>query len=75
MRAHAAFDPIWKSGTKKRGSAYAWLADQLGIPARECHIGEFDVETCARVVQIIRAEMEKPQNERFAKNPDKAPTT
>lgn len=51
-QAHAAFDPIWKSGQKKRGSAYAWLADQLGIDKRECHIGMMDAETCRRVVEV-----------------------
>ena len=51
--AHAAFDPMWKDGKKKRGSAYAWLADALGIDKRDCHIGMFDVETCRRVVEIL----------------------
>lgn len=50
--AHAAFDPIWKSGQKKRGSAYAWLADQLGIEKNDCHIGMMDVEMCSRVVSV-----------------------
>jgi len=53
--AHAAFDPMWKDGKKKRGSAYAWLSDQLGIDKRDCHIGMFDVETCRRVVEICGA--------------------
>jgi len=53
--AHAAFDPMWKDGKKKRGSAYAWLADNLGIDKRDCHIGMFDVETCRRVVEICGA--------------------
>lgn len=50
MAAHASFDPIWKSGEKKRGSAYAWLADALGIDKKHCHIGMFDVADCKRVV-------------------------
>lgn len=54
MRAHAAFDPIWRSGSKKRGSAYAWLADQLGIDKKECHIGMFDVAMCRRVVEVCK---------------------
>ena len=54
MRAHAAFDPIWKSGSKKRGSAYAWLAERLGIDQKDCHIGMFDVQMCQRVVEVCR---------------------
>lgn len=49
-RAHAAFDPLWKDEGMKRGSAYAWLADRLGIKKEDCHIGMFDVDQCAAVV-------------------------
>ena len=54
MAAHAAFDPTWKDGKKKRGSAYAWLSDRLGVDKKDCHIGMFDVETCRRVVEVCR---------------------
>jgi hypothetical protein len=50
--AHAVFDPIWRGGHKKRGSAYAWLSDQLGIDKKDCHIGMFDVDMCKRVVGV-----------------------
>lgn len=60
--AHAVFDPIWerkmeREGISKgeaRGKGYAWLAGQLGIESKDCHIGMFDVETCIRVVTICR---------------------
>lgn len=66
MKAHAAFDPIWKLKLARRhkergpeyrkayarGSGYRWLAEQLGIDSKECHIGLFNVETCKRVVEI-----------------------
>lgn len=55
MRAHAAFDPLWKSGGMKRASAYKWLAGQLGIEGKDCHIGMFDVDRCNRVVEVINA--------------------
>lgn len=35
-----------------RGSAYKWLAQQLGITSDECHIGMFDIDMCKRVVEI-----------------------
>lgn len=51
--AHNAFDPLWKDGHHpSRKAAYGWLAKQLGIPVEACHIGEFDVVTCLRVVTI-----------------------
>lgn len=52
VRAHAAFDPLWKAGTMDRSAAYAWLADQLGIDRKDCHIGMFDLDQCSRVVMI-----------------------
>lgn len=59
IRAHAAFDPIWKtlvkSGlTKSRArlNAYKWLSEQMGIPLKGTHIGMFDVAQCMAVVEI-----------------------
>lgn len=52
MRAHEAFDPIWQSGTMKRTDAYAWLQQQTGISARECHIGWMSDKNLVRVVEI-----------------------
>ena len=52
MAAHAVFDPLWKGGPMTRNTAYGWLADQLGIPRTECHIGMFDVDRCRLVVAL-----------------------
>lgn len=53
--AHAAFDPLWQRGRfrGRRNDAYRWLAEQMGIPVEETHIGMFDVEQCRRAIQII----------------------
>lgn len=50
--AHAAFDPLWKGRDKgARSRGYRWIAQQLGIPAPECHIGMMDVERARKVVE------------------------
>lgn len=62
MQAHDAFDPLWeakvdrtgKSQKHCRGAGYKWLAERMGIPKAECHIGMFDVGQCQRVVEICR---------------------
>lgn len=54
ISAHAAFDPLWKSGGYKRGQLYGWLSNQLGIDKKDCHIGMFDIDTCLRVVEICK---------------------
>lgn len=55
MSVHAAFDPIWKEGGRRRGDAYAWLARELGISRSQCHVGMFDLETCRRAIAACRA--------------------
>ena len=53
--AHCAFDPLWKEDSFSRKEAYQWLASQLGIDPKDCHIGMFDAATCRRVVDIARS--------------------
>jgi hypothetical protein len=50
--AHAAFDPMWKTGSMKRKQAYAWLGERLGLSDRDCHIGWMSDEDLRRVVEI-----------------------
>lgn len=63
MMAHAVFDPLWKrkirrdgcSKSRARNEAYKWLAEQLGIPVKRCHMGKMSLEECRRVVEIFSA--------------------
>lgn len=44
---HAVFDPMWqgdKHPQRHRREMYAWLAEQMGIPASDCHFGYFDAD-------------------------------
>lgn len=50
-QAHAAFDPRWKSGGRRR-EQYAWLAERLGMKTKDCHIGWMDEEQCQRVIDL-----------------------
>lgn len=54
-RAHDAFDRLWKrerGGTMTRAEAYAWLARELSVEVEACHVGQFDVARCERVVAV-----------------------
>lgn len=70
--AHAIFDPMWQkrqrlSGMpagKARGKGYKWLAAQLGIDPKDCHIGMMDAPTARRVVEVCRAATGKPPQSR-----------
>lgn len=55
MKAHDAFDPLWKYGAfrGRRNDAYAWLAKQMNLPRKQTHIGMFDMTDCKAVIRII----------------------
>ena len=53
MKAHAAFDRLWKSGRMKRKQAYRWMRDVMGMKPHEAHIGKFSKEQCERLVERV----------------------
>ena len=55
MEAHEAFDRLWKGKQMGRSEAYRWLAGQLGIEPRECHIGHMTAALARRTVEVSRA--------------------
>ena len=55
LEAHTVFDPLWRRGTMSRRHAYALLAQKMGIPANQAHIGMFDVPQCRQVKEIFEA--------------------
>ena len=50
VKAHAKFDPLWKTGTMHRAKAYSLLKNRFG---KDIHIGESDVETCKSIINFI----------------------
>lgn len=50
IKAHDAFDRLWKEGHMSRGRAYRRLARLMG--ADEIHIGEADISTCRQVIDV-----------------------
>lgn len=57
MRAHAAFDRLWKEGPRNRGQAYGWLKAQASIPD---HIGEMSVAECNTLIELVEWELAVP---------------
>lgn len=55
IRAHAAFDALWKGpGAKmRRKDAYRWLSERMGLDPSETHIGMFDAEQCELVTALV----------------------
>lgn len=54
-RAHAEFDSRWRRKEKRtRRAAYEWLAEEMGLPLEQTHIGMFDVEQCKKAIKICK---------------------
>jgi len=51
-KAHAIFDPMWKTKCVTRKKAYKLLADKLGVRVEDCHISHFNVEQCEDVIRL-----------------------
>lgn len=52
IKAHDAFDVLWKDGLMHRKTAYRLLSENLNIPKQYTHIGYFGIETCKKVIEI-----------------------
>lgn len=53
MKAHGRFDMLWRNGIMSRSDAYQWLVNQLNLTTDVCHIGQFDVGLCKRVINVM----------------------
>jgi len=56
IRAHDAFDQLWKPrgrGPMSRGAAYRWMRRAMGLSAAKAHIGNFNTTQCERLVQLV----------------------
>ena len=54
MKVHIVFDPFWRSKVMTRKQAYIILAKGLKIPLTKCHIANFDINRCKKVLEILR---------------------
>ena len=52
-KVHVFLDPLFLSKKMTRAGAYKWLAEQMGIPASECHVGMFSLERCDQAHRIL----------------------
>ncbi len=62
IAAHGAFDPLWQKRQRLDGitakaakaKGYKWLAAQLGIDPKDCHIAMMDARMARRVVDVCK---------------------
>ncbi|MBB5700642.1 hypothetical protein FHS76_000485 [Ochrobactrum daejeonense] len=51
--AHAAFDPLWRSGTLSRSEAYRHLRQVRNISEKSCHMAMMSKEMAAKVPAAV----------------------
>ena len=58
IETHHVFDAYWKSQNMTRSGAYRWLSQQMRIPAKQAHIGGFEMNQCQQVIDMCGAQSE-----------------
>lgn len=53
IKAHDAFDQLWKIRGMKRKDAYQWMKESMELPGEEAHIGRFDIEQCQKLIGLV----------------------
>lgn len=56
IKAHAAFDRLWKGGRMSKSKAYAWLSETLMVERDKAHIAMLDKSQCELVVRAAENE-------------------
>lgn len=53
IECHEAFDKLWHiEGGMSRDEAYQYLARQMGMTQKQCHIAKFDMEQCRQAIDF-----------------------
>lgn len=53
MKAHRAFDQLWKSGRMSRSGAYHFMQGLMRMSSAEAHIGRFTIEQCEELLALL----------------------
>ena len=54
IRAHDAFDKLWKEWGYKRKEAYGLLQNMMGMTPEQAHIGKFNIDQCKTLIKKIK---------------------
>lgn len=62
VKAHFYFDQLWEQGWMTRSECYRWLSKVMGLPKEKTHIGMFDLDQCAKVVEVSKMYADMKRN-------------
>lgn len=54
IKAHNAFDHLWRSGSMSRGAAYHYLQQIMNKNEEEAHIAKFSEEECNQLLEKLK---------------------
>lgn len=55
IRAHDAFDRLWKTGGMSRHEAYAWMRQVMGMTRKQAHIAKMTADQCEALITLLAA--------------------
>lgn len=59
IETHVVFNEFYKQRGMTRTEAYKWLAQKLRLPEHLAHIGQFEMDKCAQLIQLCQNSKEK----------------
>lgn len=62
IRAHDAFDRIWKGGHMSRSDAYAWMQEAMDLSEEDAHIGKFTIDQCDQLELLAEEYLEDQED-------------
>jgi hypothetical protein len=62
IRAHDAFDELWKGRHMSRSEAYTWMQRTMGLPEDEAHIGKFTIDQCEELEVLVGDYLEERED-------------
>lgn len=62
IRAHDAFDQLWKGKHMSRGDAYGWMQEQMSMTGDEAHIGKFNEDQCDELEVLVEDYLEEMED-------------
>jgi ssDNA-binding Zn-finger/Zn-ribbon topoisomerase 1 len=73
MRAHDAFDRLWKGrgAPMSRTEAYEWVQEAMGMTSEEAHIGRFSLEECDGLIASLAPLLQDLEEQRMVREAER----
>ena len=60
IKAHESFDQLWKDrkgrrAVMRRGQAYVWMREAMGLSEEDAHISRMNSEQCQKLIRLVDA--------------------